>query len=206
MEYMPEFNSDRREYFRINDTVFVDYNLIDHVEAERLGSIIQNPLHSGVDNQGKLQLNTIQTAFTHITDQINQNDREIARALRLLDEKINIHVQILKRQNNKSNDTNPAIEVNLSGGGIAFFSAEKLDAKNILEVHIELMPSGTTIHAITNVISCNKINDAPKGTPYFLRLVFSHMSECDRNLLVKHTLSRQAEELRAAQDDDEGQS
>lgn len=202
MEHMPEFNSDRREYFRINDTAFVDYKLIDHVEAERLGAIIQNPLQSGEDNQGKLQLNTIQTTFTHLTDQINQNDREVARALRLLDEKINIHVQLLKRQNNKAKDSNPAIDVNLSGGGIAFFSAEKLDAKNILEIHIELIPSGTTIHAITSVISCNKIHDAPNETPYFLRLVFSHMSECDRNLLVKHTLSRQAEELRAAQDDE----
>lgn len=202
MENMPEFNSDRREYFRINDTVFVDYKLIDHAEAERLGAIIQNPLQSSSDSEGKLQLNTIQTSFTHLVDQINQDDREIARALRLLDEKINIHVQILKRQSDKSKDSNPAVEVNLSGGGIAFFSAEKIDAKNILEVHIELIPSGTTIHAITNVISCNKIHDAPKETPYFLRLVFSHMSECDRNLLVKHTLSRQAEELRSAQDED----
>ena len=152
MENMPEFNSDRREYFRINDTIYIDYKHIDYGEAERLGAIIQNPLHSD-DSQGKLQLNTIQTSFTHLTDLINQNDREIARALRLLDEKINIHVQLLKRQNNKSKDSNPAIDVNLSGGGIAFFTADKLDAKSILEVHIELIPSGTTIHAITNVIS-----------------------------------------------------
>ena len=201
MENMPEFNSDRREYFRINDTVFIDYKLIDRAEAERLGVIIQNPLHAG-DSDGKLQLNTIQTAFTHLVDQINQDNREIARALRLLDEKINIHVQLLNRQNNKTKDSNPAIDVNLSGGGIAFFTADKLDAKSILEVHIELIPSGTTIHAITNVISCNNIHDAPKEAPYFLRLVFSHMSECDRNLLVKHTLSRQAEELRSAQDEE----
>lgn len=198
MENLPEFNSDRREYFRINDTVYINCKLVDKAEAERLGAIILNPLHSN-DSQEKLQLSTIQTAFNHLTDQINQNDREIARALRLLDEKINIHVQTLQRQNNKSKDNSPAIDVNLSGGGIAFFNADKLAAKATLELHIELIPTGTTIHAIANVVSCDKTHDSPKETPYFLRLIFSHMSECDRNLLVKHTLSRQAEELRAAQ-------
>ncbi|THF59472.1 MAG: PilZ domain-containing protein, partial [Methylophaga nitratireducenticrescens] len=30
----------------------------------------------------------------------------------------------------------------------------------------------------------------------YLRMAFTHMSETDRNILVKHTLNRQAEELR----------
>jgi len=49
------------------------------------------------------------------------------------------------------------------------------------------------------VIACDKLRDAPEETPYYLRLAFSHMSEYDRNLLVKHTLSRQAQALRISQ-------
>jgi len=194
MENMPEFNSDRREFFRINDTVYLDFSLIDNDQAEDLASTFHNT-PSDENGQQKQQLSTLQTSITHLIDQINQSDREVARALRLLDEKINIIAHSLQRLHN-SEDSNKAVEANLSGGGIAFLSSTKYETKSSLEMRIELRPSGTILHAIANVIACNKIYDAPEETPYHLRLVFSHMSEVDRNLLVRHTLSRQAEELR----------
>jgi hypothetical protein len=49
---------------------------------------------------------------------------------------------------------------------------------------------------VAHVVSCDKLNDAPQETPYLLRLAFTHMSEIDRNLLVKHVLNRQAEDIR----------
>ncbi|MFW5427280.1 MAG: PilZ domain-containing protein, partial [Methylophagaceae bacterium] len=69
-----------------------------------------------------------------------------------------------------------------------------------VEIHIELSHSGNFINAIANVIACDKLDDTPEKTPYYLRLAFSHMSEHDRNLLVKHTLSRQAQALRISQE------
>jgi len=194
MENMPEFNSDRRDFFRINDTVYIEFSLIDHNQAENLASSIDNT-PSDESGQQKQQLSTLQTSITHLIDQINQSDREVARALRLLDEKINIIAHSLQRLHNTKDDSK-AIEANLSGGGIAFLSADKYEAKRNIEMRIELRPSGTTLHVIANVIACNKLYDAPTETPYLLRLAFTHMSEIDRNLLVRHTLSRQAEELR----------
>jgi len=194
MENMPEFNSDRREFFRINDTVYLEVSLIDNDQAEDLASTFHNT-PSDENGQQKQQLTTLQTSITHLIDQINQSDREVARALRLLDEKINIIAHSLQRLHN-NDDSSKAVEANLSGGGIAFLSAKKYESKSSLEMRIELRPSGTILHAIANVIACNKVYDAPQETPYHLRLVFTHMSEVDRNLLVRHTLSRQAEELR----------
>lgn len=195
MENMAEFNSDRRKFFRINDTVFIEISSLDEDEAERLGNVIRSPLHND-ENQEKQQLNALQTAFNHLADQINQTDRDVARALRMLDEKINLISQTVRREQNTSNNSKP-VDVNLSGGGIAFLAAEKFSSKNAFEISIELRPSGDIIHAVAHVVACDKILDAPKETPYHLRLVFTHMSECDRNFLVKHTLSRQAEALRA---------
>ncbi|MFW5451217.1 MAG: PilZ domain-containing protein [Methylophagaceae bacterium] len=198
MEHMPEFNSDRREFFRINDTVFIDISSLDEEQADRLGQVIRSPIHND-KNQEKQQLSALQTAFNHINDQINQTDRDVARALRILDDKLNLISQTVRRQQNRSNDSE-AVEVNLSGGGIAFLTAEEFSSKSAFEINIELRPSGDLIHTVANVIACNRITDAPEETPYLLRLVFTHMSECDRNLLVKHTLSRQAEILRADHD------
>lgn len=189
---------DRREFFRINDAILLDYSPITRHEAEQVGQRIKSPFHSG-DSDEHSQLRALQTAFTHLTDQINQHDREVARALRLLDEKINLIAHAVQKQQNNSMKSE-AVEANLSGGGLAFLVSEEIPAKTPIEVQITLRPSGTRIHAIANVISCAKTHAEPKHTPYLLRLVFTHMSEVDRNLLVKHTLSRQAEELRRSRD------
>ncbi|PHS68928.1 MAG: pilus assembly protein PilZ [Methylophaga sp.] len=195
---MPEFNSDRREYFRINDTIILRCKPIDKNKVEQLGFSINNPLQSN-DSQNHVQLRTLQIAFTHLTDQISQNDREVARALRLLDEKINLIGHTLLRQQS-DDEKNDIIEANLSGGGLAFLSAESIEVKTPVEVHIELRPSGIVIHALANVVSCNNAYERSEQKPYLLRLAFTHMSEIDRNALVKHTLSRQAENLRSAQE------
>ena len=135
------------------------------------------------------------TAFTLLTDQINHNDRDIARALRLLNEKINILSRGL--QNRHDNMNIKSTDVNLSGGGIAFLCAESLAVKSPLSIQIELRSSGVIIDTIANVISCEKSYPEDQETPYFLRLAFTKMNETDRNLLIKHILFRQAETLRA---------
>ena len=73
----------------------------------------------------KAQLRAIQNAFSHLVDQINHHDREVARALRMLDDKINLVSQSMQRYNNPINPDD-LTEANLSGGGIAFMVDEAL--------------------------------------------------------------------------------
>jgi hypothetical protein len=185
--------ADRREFFRINDTVYIECHSISSQEAEELGEILKDPLRSA-NHQDKNQFQTLQTAFNHLADQINQQNRDLARALRLLDEKISIVHHALQRQQNKSQG-NQIVEANLSGGGIAFMTAEQIDTKNAIELKIQLQPTGAHIHTVAKVISCNKTNENSEK-PYFLRLVFTDMSEIDRSILIKHILNRQAEVIR----------
>ena len=99
-------SSERREHFRINDTVVLDYKAIDHATAEQLGRRLANPV---VENdQQQTQLHSLQTAFTMVTDQINHYDREVARALRLLNEKIDIISRSIHKQSD-DNDVRKAI-------------------------------------------------------------------------------------------------
>lgn len=198
MENMSEFNSDRRSFFRINDRIFIDVTELHYDDVKQVAHSIQNPPFSDSGSQEKYQLNTIQASLTHLIEQINQTDRQVARALRLLDDKISIISHMVQRQQNSSDNRN-MIEANLSGGGIAFMTDHQYTHKTTLELRIELQPSGTIIHAIANVIACEKPYDAPKETPYYLRLAFTHMNEYDRNFLVKHTLAHQAEKLRMTQ-------
>jgi hypothetical protein len=197
MENMSEFNSDRREFFRINDTVFVEISAIDGKELQHRVTAISNPAPNE-NNLAQQQLEELTSSLTHLIDQISQSDRETARAIRILDEKVNLIASTVQHQKAVTDHLNTT-DVNLSGGGIAFLSADKYEIKSPVEIRIELSHSGNFITAIANVIACDKEYDAPKETPYYLRLAFSHMSEHNRNLLVKHTLSRQAQALRIAQ-------
>jgi len=186
--------SDRREFFRINDTVVVDYKT---VQKENISSVAHRIAQSTDDDEGneKAQLRAIQTAFSHTLDQINHQDRDIARALRMLDEKINLVSQAIQRYHNPISHDD-LTEANLSGGGLSFMIAEPVEVKDYVEIYMQLLPTANTIHALASVISCEKILSAPPEKPYHLRMVFTHMDDQDRNLLVKHTLNRQAEMLR----------
>tara|TARA_R110001606_G_scaffold361754_5_gene515019 strand:- start:10725 stop:11324 length:600 start_codon:yes stop_codon:yes gene_type:complete len=198
MENISEFNNDRRDFFRINDRVYLDVTELNYDEVSEVASAIKNPSSMDNDSQEKRQLSTIQASLTHLIDQINHTDRQVARALRLLDDKISIISHMVQRQQNIP-DSRKMVDSNLSGGGIAFLTNFQYAYKTTLDLRIELQPSGTIVHTIANVIACDKHYEAPQHTPYYLRLVFTHMSEYDRNFLVKHTLSRQAEILRTTE-------
>jgi hypothetical protein len=198
MDNLPELNSDRREFFRITDSVFIEHSLLNTAEVEKLIPNIQNNIRRN-DSRDSQRISSIQTNLNHLIDTINQTDRDIARALRLLDEKSTLPTKSTLKSNDSS-DQHPYIDANLSAGGIAFYVNEDYPVKSALEVHIEFRSSSIIIHAIAHVISHSKSSEAPKETPYLLRLVFSHMNAIDRNLLVKHTLSRQALYLRLNKD------
>lgn len=186
--------SDRREFFRINDMVVVDYQVI---EKENVSSVARRIAQSTDDDEGneKAQLRAIQNAFSHLVDQINHHDREVARALRMLDEKINLVSQSIQRYNNPVNPDD-LTEANLSGGGIAFMVEQAVDIRDHVELHMQLLPTANSIHALATVVSCERLLGAGPEKPYHLRMAFTHMDDQDRNLLVKHTLNRQAEMLR----------
>lgn len=186
--------SDRREFFRINDTVVVDYKVI---EKDNVANVARRIAQATDDDEGneKAQLRAIQNAFSHLLDQINHHDREMARALRMLDEKINLVAQSIQRYHNPV-DPDDLTEANLSGGGIAFMVDQAIEIRGHVELHLQLLPTANTIHALATVISCERLVGAEPDKPYHLRMVFTHMDEQDRNQLVKHTLNRQAEMLR----------
>lgn len=186
-------NADRRAYFRINDRLLISINPLQPEAAWELGKlIVSSAPHATHPNQ---QLSSLETAFHHLTDQIAHADRDVARALRMLDEKINLLANNVQHLLQPVDDTQ-AQAVNLSAGGVSLLSSEAIAAKTPVEVNMTLLPTAMPIRAVAKVISCEQLLSAQDGKGFSLRLAFTHMNETDRNMLVKHTLSRQAENLR----------
>ncbi|MCC5796968.1 MAG: PilZ domain-containing protein [Methylophaga sp.] len=178
--------AERRAFFRINDTVIVDVS--EQSETEQ-------PIMPTGDQQQRAQLNTIQTVLGHLIEKINHQDREIGRAMRLMDEKLNLLMQQLEAKLSPA-DMSKAREVNLSAGGMALVNSQQYPPKTSLRVALQLLPSMVNVYLQAKVISCKTISDHKEEPAYLLRMAFTEMNEEDRNTLVRHTLSRQAEILR----------
>ncbi len=195
MAEVHEQHTERRQHFRINDTLSIQYQVIDEATAETLGQQLVND-GLGPHNEEKTQLRVLQAAFTHITDQINHHDRDVARALRILNDKVNILSQVVYRQDYDISD-NVELDVNLSGGGLALLTEQQIAARTPIQLQVSLPSSGMVIQAIAKVISCHENDTTESDSPFYLRLAFTHMNEQDRDILIKHILLRQAEQLRA---------
>lgn len=186
-------NADRRAYFRINDRLLIDIKPLDPVTAWELGKqIVSSAPHASHPHH---QLSSLETAFHRLTDQIGHADRDFARALRMLDEKINMLANNVQHLLQPIDDTQ-AQAVNLSAGGISMLSDQVIAPKAPVEINMTLLPSGLPIRSVAKVISCEQLLTAQDGKAFSVRLAFTHMNETDRNILVKHTLTRQAENLR----------
>ena len=190
-----EADENRRQHFRVDDILYLQYRPIDEDEAEKLGNQL---LHVRPDSTQKSQdqLRVLQTTFVHLCDQINYHDRDIARALRILNDKINILTKTIQKQFNEE-EMSTETAVNLSGGGVAFMTNEQLTTQQTVYLQLELRSSGTILHTVATVLSCNKSHRGDKENPYYLRLIYTHMNKHDRDLLIKHILFAQAEQLRA---------
>lgn len=187
--------ADRRAFFRINDRLILSLMPLSDAEAQQIGQqIIDATPEAGQLTQ---QLSTLQKSFNHLTDQIGHTDRDIARALRMLDDKVNLLAQNVQLLHTPLNPET-ANEVNLSAGGLAVMTDVAFQPRSALEARMQLLPGGLHIRAVAKVIACEQMLESTNGKSFYLRVAFTHMSETDRNILVKHTLNRQAEELRNA--------
>ncbi|MDJ0807446.1 MAG: PilZ domain-containing protein [Gammaproteobacteria bacterium] len=183
---------DRREFFRIDDTIRVSYR---QLGADALAKRIE-ALEQGTEGSFTI-MTRMQAISQHLSaslHRIEQRDPDIADYLKALDEKID-----LLGQNFLANESDlvgqPTKAVNLSAGGIALDSAESLEVGTLLEIKLLLLPSYTGILAFGELVGVMPSTEN-EGYPHRLRINFVHIRENDRDALIRHILRRQGEMLR----------
>jgi len=185
-----ELGDERREYFRVNDNIYLDYIAISEEDAEESGQQLILLCDSADSKQ--VQLKLVESTFSSFLNEVEKKDELIAGAVKNIDENLNLLRHAIQGDYTEFSNTQP-IDANLSGGGLACLIPEKIPSNTAVEVRIKLRPSGINVHAITRVISCREIQTAPENTPFYLRLKFTHLHEGDRQLLIEHTLAMHKE-------------
>ncbi len=191
--------TDRREFFRIDDSIQLSYRIVDSVELSLRLEKLDNSVSSSFTVMTRLQaLSQHLSASLH---RIEQKDPDVADYLKALDKKVELLGQSFLADEIDLTEQ-PAKPINLSAGGMSLCATESLEISTQLEIKMLLLPSFTGVLIYGEVVGSEAVPD-DADFPWNLRVNFSHIRDADRDALIRHILRRQAAVLRQQREDRE---
>jgi len=182
---------ERRDYYRINDTVGLTYNICSD-ESE-----VPNAETFATEIPDEFQLinhlSTIDMDSSTLLHSIQDVSPDISRYLKIINSKIEAlarHVVTLGLT-----DEIQSQQVTLSAGGLSFVADENILNGSIIRSRMILYPSCSGILTYGTVVRSEPIaNTSP--TQYDVAIEYSLINETDRDALVRHVLQLQSNYLR----------
>ncbi|MDA0822726.1 MAG: PilZ domain-containing protein [Proteobacteria bacterium] len=189
-------STERRKYFRIQDSALVKYRVIqsDKLEAERR-SVHLNQIKA---ENTRAALFGLETHLQEVFEKVRHSNQPIVEALELINRKINLLERIVSIEHavpgsDEYLEHEPK-EINLSGGGMAITAECVLAVGANLAIDLVLLPSNDPMRVFGRVVSTRKID----GNQHVISIVFEEIRPDDQDRLIQHILRRQSEQLRLA--------
>jgi len=185
-------DKERRRFFRIDDTVSIKTETIPTEQIDqRLNNFWTNHHEFSLRNEFNHELDQ------HVADFITIQNKHpaIARYLSVLQKQVDLLSEKILPDNAIEGSTDKA--VNLSAQGISFVSSEAVNAGDVIEISLQLLPKKHRIVIFAKVINCEKIDD----DKYQLTVDFEHIHDADREILIKHIHGHQLRALGASRFD-----
>lgn len=182
---------ERRRFFRIDDTVNLFYKVVDEQTVSALS-------HVSDDVLGNSSLAAVLDAISQeariIGFRLEKKEPEIFEYLKLMDAKINMIAQAVMMQGEQFGE-HDSRDVNISASGLAFNADEALEEGQFLEIKMMLTSCMAVIVVYARVIYCMPNEDDPQF-PYHIGVDYINMKDEDRELLIKHVVKKQMQQIR----------
>ncbi|SHE23450.1 PilZ domain-containing protein [methanotrophic endosymbiont of Bathymodiolus puteoserpentis (Logatchev)] len=183
---------ERRRFFRIDDEINLFYKKVDSA-AIRKYSEVSNELLSHCSLAATLDVLNQESQI--IFNRIERNNPDIADYLKVMDSKINLIARtVLMDGTDLVNEQTR--NVSLSASGVAFECEELISEGEFLEIKLLLTSSMAVIVSYGNVVYSRKNPDPKADMAYIVGVAFSEMKEQDKELLIKHVVKRQMQQIR----------
>jgi len=180
---------DRRRFFRVEDTVGLKLIPIEKKQLDAKLDNFWNDQHQfSLRNEFNYQLDQHQADLQKIKNKMP----ELGRYLGVLQQQIDLLTE--KVLAGDDDFTESSVPANISAQGISFHSKQNFAKLDMVEMHIQLIPSHQKIVTLATVV---EFTPHPKNKEYNLSLDFTHIHEADQELLVKHIHARQLNALSA---------
>lgn len=182
--------NDRREYYRIEDTIALDFTPLAGAEA-----LAGDEFHDASPLFNLLsELHVMDFESQHLLRNISERDRTLASYLKVINKRIDLLGQALAQS--LLRDIGPAKRVTLSEGGIGFLNAQPLPVDSHLTLKMVLMPQALGLLLRAKVLHCREHEGQ-----FEIGAEFEALTDAQRQLLARHILQRQAQERRQARED-----
>jgi hypothetical protein len=182
--------SDRREYYRINDTIALEFSLLSGAEAVASEALHDDsPLFNLLSD---LHLSDFESQ--HLLRHIGERDRTLASYLKVVNKRIDLLGQALAQ--NLVREVGAPKRVTLSEGGVSFEHPQPVSAGSHLAVKMVLMPQALGLLLRAQVIHCRQ----QENGQFEIGTEFEALTDAQRQLLARHILQKQAMERRQARE------
>lgn len=181
---MSNKDAERREYFRIDDLAIVSLQKIDGKQS--LGELKSK--HSSFLLGSTI--NAIEIENQNLLNNIKRSSPDIARYLESINKKIDlISNHLLESSIESSHQVETAIDLSASGIGVKISGDHS--AQDIVMIKLLLLPEKKGIICIGEIKRIKTDNDET-----ILCIDFKEITEADRELIIKHTISKQLQQAR----------
>jgi c-di-GMP-binding flagellar brake protein YcgR len=188
MSEQSAYGSERRQSFRIEDEVHLDYRPLQEGEQPEDGD--KSDI-TGVC-RGLMQLRELNIQAGHALATIRKQHSELAHYLSILDRKIETLAQMTGAIG-MGRDIRPSTPVNIGSGGMAFAARETLPKGSRLALKLVLFPSHLCLQLTARVAYSQADNG--KGECW-TGVEFEPLPEHENDALIRHLLEKQSAQLR----------
>ena len=180
---------DRREYYRIEDTIALEIRPLSASEAA--GQEVLQDASPLFNLLSELHLSEFESQ--HLLRQISERDRNLAAFLKSQNKRIDLLSQVIAiTVLGQIGEPQPVI---ISEGGIDFQHPTPIAADARLSIKLVLMPQALGLLLRARVTHCDR-----KGEGFDVGTEFEHLTDAQRQLLARYILQRQAQERRLARE------
>lgn len=181
---------DRREYYRIGDTIALDFTLLSGANAPASEVLHDaSPLFNLLSD-----LHLLDFEAQHLLRQISERDRTLANYLKVMNKRIDLLGQALAQ--NLLRDVGAPRQVTMSESGISFNNLQELAVGSHLAIKMVLMPQALGLLLRGQVVNCRLRDDGQ----YEIGVEFEALTDAQRQLMARHILQRQALERRQSRE------
>ena len=126
---------------------------------------------------------------------LERRDPELFEYLKIMDTKINLIAQAVTSQNDQFSEHDTR-EVSLSATGLAFSNEMPIEKGELLELRMLLTSCMAVIVAYGRVVQCKDISQDNPQRPFAICVEYINLKEDDRELLIRHVVKKQLQQLR----------
>lgn len=184
---MTDENGDKRDFFRIQDRIALEYRRVAGPQTGDSGFAESSPVFDLLS-----ELHVLEFESQHLLRQIGERDRALASYLKIINKRIDLIGRAISES--AGGTGGELTEVTLSEGGMAFLCNEPLEADTWLAIRMILLSSPLGLVIPARVL---RSDSTPQGR-WTIGVSFEALSDAQRQVLARHILQKQAQEIRAA--------